>query len=155
MYVKYATTLLKNWLLKNGCLLECEASTGSLYFTYGDIEIRLGNHLPREVKSNSIYIMVPQNSKFYGLFVDRSFLTFNCISELKDFLSNLFIVLNADYKNKLSIGNRDNTLKNTIKERDKEIDKLKTKVANQASHLKILDENIKRYKEELDKLKKK
>lgn len=155
MYVKYATTLLKNWLLKNGCLLKCEASTGSLYFIYGDVEIRLGDHLPREVKPNSIYVMIPQNSKFYGLFVDSSFLTFNCISELKRFLNNLFIILNANYKNKLSVGKQDNTLKDTIKEKDEEISKLKVKVTNQASTLAIQAEHIKKYKNELDKLKKK
>ena len=155
MYIKYATTLLKNWLLKNGCLLRCEASTGSLYFVYGDIEVRLGDHLPREVKSNSIYIMIPQNSKFYGLFVDSSFLTLNGISELKGFLNNLFIILNANYKNKLSIGKQDNTLKDIIKEKDEEIDKLKAKIVNQASTLTIQAEHIKKYKNKLDELKKK
>lgn len=151
MYVNYATTLLKNWLLKNGCEMKQEAATGSLYFNYGDTVIRLGDHLPRQVDVNIIYIMIPQNNKFYGLFVDRSFLTFNSVGKLKAFINNLFIILSANYKSKLSYGKQDSTLNQVIKTKDEEISKLKVKIANQSKTLATQANLIKQYKDKLNK----
>ena len=101
MYVNYATTLLKNWLLKNGCEFKLEASTGSNYFLYGDIKIRVSDHFTK-IRDNVIYIFIASNKKQFGLFVDKIFYSFNTISELKAFLSSLFLILDGSLKFKLS-----------------------------------------------------
>ena len=100
MYVSYATTLIKNWLQKNGCEFKYEASTGSNYFLYGNIKIRVSDHFTA-IKNNVIYIFIASNKKQFGLFVDRMFYSFNKISELKAFLSSLFLILDGSFKNKL------------------------------------------------------
>ena len=101
MYVNYATTLIKNWLLKSGCEFKFEASTGSNYFLYGDIKIRVSDHFTN-IRDNVIYIFIASNKKQFGLFVDRMFYSFNTISELKTFLSSLFLILDGSLKCKLS-----------------------------------------------------
>ena len=166
MYVNYASTLLKNWLLKNGCTLKREAGTNSIYFKYEDITIRLGDHLPCNLDSNYIYIMISQSHKQFGIFVNRSYLTFNSISELKVFLKNLFTILTAQFKSQLSVNSTklrelENKLKNNTeisdlkKIHDDELKKLREKIGNQSMTLNQTSKQISKYKSEIETLKEK
>ena len=104
MYANTASTLIRNWLLKNGCVLKKEAATSeSKYITYGDVIIRISSHLPSDPKVNTIYIMIPVNNQHsFGVFVGKNYNAFNSLKELKNFLSSLFIVLDIKAFNQLA-----------------------------------------------------
>lgn len=143
MYVNYATTLLKKWLLKNGCkFLNDAATTSSSYFIYKDVRIRIGDHLPTSVGNNTVYIMIPQSKKAFGLFVDRNYNSFNTLSELKQFLSNLFFMLDCDFKSKLAAAKIEES-KNAVN-----VNELQQKIKNQSATLSQQAELIKKYKTE-------
>lgn len=136
MYVNQASTLIKNWLLKNGCKLNNEATTSeSKYYNYGDTKIRVSCHMPNSCSSNSIYILIPVNDKYsFGVFIGKQFCPVSSIKELKTFLKSIFLVLDVKAFNELSKSKVQLTISDSDK--DKKIKELETKIGNLKIQLK-------------------
>lgn len=130
MYVNQASTLIKNWLLKNGCKFNNEAiASESKYYNYGDTKIRVSCHMPSSCSSNSIYILIPVNDKHsFGVFIGKQFCPVSSIKELKTFLKSIFLVLDVKAFNELSKSKVQLTISDSDK--DKKIKKLETKIGN-------------------------
>jgi FtsZ-binding cell division protein ZapB len=163
-YSKLAFTLIKNWLLKNGCTLSKEAvSTESLYFTYKDKNIRLSTHIGRQETSDYVSIVVPINNVHsFGIFVERYFTIYYSLNDLKDFLKSIFLLINIGFINNVNypkileskLAERDSTikvLKNNISELRKENGQLKQERNNDRQLKKTNNE----LKDKVDKLTKK
>ena len=130
MYVKQASTLIQNWLLKNGCTLKKEATTSeSKYIMYGDVNIRISSHLSSDVKANTIYIMIPVNNQHsFGVFIGKNYNVINSLKELKSFLSALFIVLDIKAFNELAKVKVEGIKQISNSSKDLEIVKLKEEI---------------------------
>lgn len=137
-YSKYSSTLIKNWLLKNGCVLSHEASTSeSIYLRYGDVKIRISNHLPGSPVLNTLYLMIPvNNSHSFGVFLGKNFNSLISIKELKSFLKAIFLVL--DIKTLSQFTKIKLTDKEDVLEKDEKIKKLETKIGN--LHIQLRDQ---------------
>lgn len=135
-YSKFSSTLIKNWLLKNGCNLSNEASTSeSMYFKYGETKIRLSYHVPSSGSANSIYIMIPvNNTHSFGVFVGKQYCAISNVKALKSFLNSLFLILDVKAFNELAKINIDSkkieSEADSIVQKDKKIKELENKIGN-------------------------
>lgn len=132
-YCKYISTLIKNWLLKNGCVLVYESkSSESKYYTYRDIKIRIAYHIPNSCYLNSIYILIPVNNKpYFGIFIGKQFCSVSSLKELKSFIKAIFLVLDIDvFINGLFKDEKIKQFETLFSEKDEKIKKLETKIGN-------------------------
>lgn len=136
MYVNFASSLIKNWLLENGCKLKNEAtSSESRYYAYGDITIRVSCHMPSCCSPNTVYVLIPINNQYcFGVFVNKRFCQINCLKELKSFFKSLFLILDINASSELAKVKLQSVTPDSIK--DKKIKELGTKIGNLKIQLK-------------------
>ena len=92
-YSKYSSTLIKNWLLKNGCKVAREAHFESKYLCHGNLKIRISTHLPSSPLISTLYIMIPVNNVHsFGVYIGKNYASIPSIKELKSFLKALFVI---------------------------------------------------------------
>ena len=157
-YPKLASTLICNWLLKNGCKLKNEASTTeSKYYQYGETSIRISCHIPSSCSANSIYIIVPVNNVYsFGVFVGKQYCAVANLKELKYFLNSLFRILDIKAFNELAKINLD--IKrvdigiDVLSQKTQKIDELEAKIANLNVQLKDYKQKISNQSAELTRL---
>lgn len=91
-YTKLALSLLDNWMKQNNFVFKSNSTfTESLYYSKNDIKIRISAHLPCNISSETIYIMVPSNKKeSYGIFWNKYYISKKSIADVKCFLLHYF-----------------------------------------------------------------
>lgn len=160
-YSQFSSTLIFNWLLKNGCKLKAEAeTTESKYLEYGDTKIRISRHFPNSMSANSIYVMIPVNNKHsFGLFIGKQYCAISDIRELKTVLKALFVVLDIKAFGELSkISLEEQRVKfniDTISLKEKEIERKKEEIKLLKEQIEVLKEKVKNQASTLTILQKK
>lgn len=136
-YQDRATNLIIKWLKENGCSFSKKAtSSESIYFTRGELHIRISTHLPSNSNPNVIYIFIANNEKKFAIFYNRRYLAFDNIANVKTYLLIIFELIEyqmLDIKPTLIAENN----------------ALKTKVENQTKSLKIIQESYKKLKDSI------
>lgn len=91
-YTKLALSLLDNWMKQNNFVFKSDSIfTESLYYSKNNINVRISAHLPCNISSETIYIMVPSNKKgAYGIFWNKYYISKKSIADVKSFLLQYF-----------------------------------------------------------------
>lgn len=153
MYINTISTLIYNWLLKNGCKESYEAKTSeSKYLFYEDTKIRISRHLPSSASPNCIYIMIPtNNTHMFGVFIGKQYCSIPSLKDLKCFLKSIFLVLDIKAFNELSklkieSNKLDNDkiieLRNKISKLEQENKEQKLKIERQRTDINVLNKKL-------------